>query len=135
MDLIIVEPTQNRGDPHSLPLPVHYSCILSFCCLLSFQLQHSQWRPSSQCHCAIALVVFLPRPEIWGIFWVPGIKKSQSPKVALVDFRPDGRPWPFQSKIVKVNIDQHASKIMQLYGRRKKFFERCLMESRNMASF
>ena len=43
-------------------------------------------------HRAMALVVFLPRPEIWGIFWVPGNKKSQSPEVALVDFRPDGRP-------------------------------------------
>ena len=51
-----------------------------------------QWRPSSQCHRAMALVVFLPRPEIWGIFWVPGNKKSQSPEVALVDLSSDGRP-------------------------------------------
>ena len=57
--------------------------------------RHIQGRPSSQCHRAMALVVFLPRPEIWGIFWVPGNKKSQSPEVALVDFRPDGRPCSY----------------------------------------
>ena len=57
-----------------------------------YTIIYIQWRPSSQCHRAMALVVFLPRPEIWGIFWVPGNKKSQSPEVALVDFRPNGRP-------------------------------------------
>ena len=64
--------------------------------ILKNMIQNIQWHPISQCHRAMALVVFLPRPEIWGIFWVPGNKKSQSPEVALVDFRPDGRPWIFQ---------------------------------------
>ena len=43
-------------------------------------------------HRAMALVVFFARPEIGVIFWVPGNKKSQGPEVALVDFRPNGRP-------------------------------------------
>ena len=51
-----------------------------------------QGRLSSQCHRAMALVVFLPRPENQGKIWVPSNKKSQSPEVALVDFSPDGRP-------------------------------------------
>ena len=40
----------------------------------------NQGRPSSQCHCAMALVVFLPRPEIWGIFWVSSNKNLKAPK-------------------------------------------------------
>ena len=33
-----------------------------------------------------------------------------------------GNLQPFQSKTVKVNVDQHASKIMWFYGLRKKIF-------------
>ena len=40
----------------------------------------------------MALVVFLPRPEILHTFWALRNKKSQIPEVALVDFGPDGRP-------------------------------------------
>ena len=40
----------------------------------------------------MALVVFLPRPEILHTFWAPRNKKSQIPEVALVDFGPDRRP-------------------------------------------
>ena len=53
---------------------------------------HFQGRPSRQCHRAMALVVFLPRPENQGKIWVPSNKKSQSPEVALVDFSTNGRP-------------------------------------------
>ena len=51
-----------------------------------------QGRLSSQCHRAMALVVFLPRPEVGAYFGHPVKKKSQIPEVALVDFSPDGRP-------------------------------------------
>ena len=33
-------------------------------------VSHIQGRPSSQSHCAMALVVFLPRPENQGKIWV-----------------------------------------------------------------
>ena len=51
-----------------------------------------QLRPSCRCHRAMALVVFLPRPEVGAYFGHPVKKKSQIPEVALVDFSPDGRP-------------------------------------------
>ena len=56
---------------------------------MEFPIQIYNWqgRPSSQCHRAMVLVVFLPRPENQGIFW-----GSQIPKVALADFCPDRRP-------------------------------------------
>ena len=73
-----------------------------------------QWRPSSQCHRAMALVVFLPRPEIWGIFWVPGNKKSQSPEVALVDFRPDGRSCQY----IQYNIFMQISTLGRIISLR-----------------
>ena len=41
---------------------------------------------------AMALVVFLTRPESKSTFWVPCNKKSQNPEVALVDLCSDGRP-------------------------------------------
>ena len=62
-----------------------------------------QWRPSSQCHRAMALVVFLPRPENQGKIWVTSNKKSQSPEVALVDFSPDGRPCKYHIFLVSIN--------------------------------
>ena len=43
----------------------------------------------------MALVVFLPRPEILHTFWVPRNKKSQIPEEALVDLGPDGLPCLF----------------------------------------
>ena len=59
----------------------------------STYIHNAQGRPSSQCHHAMALVVFLPRPENQGKIWVPSNKKSLSPEVALVDFSTNGRPW------------------------------------------
>ena len=78
------------GNNHSFSHP-YYQFFLSYICTYIYV----QGRPSSQCHRAMALVVFLPCPESQGIFWATHNKKPwfpevAFPEVALVDFGADG---------------------------------------------
>ena len=77
------------------------SIFLSYPLTGLFEYLYMQWRPSSQCHRAMALVVFLPRPESQCIFWASRNKKPQNPELALVNFSPDGRPCILFMKAIR----------------------------------
>ena len=57
---------------------------------------------TSQCHRAMALVVFCPAPKVSTYYWAPRKRNPRIPKVALVDFTPNWRQWKCPFPVIKL---------------------------------
>ena len=86
------------GNNHSFSHP-YYQFFLSYICTCIYV----QGRPSSQCHRAMALVVFCPAQKVRAYFGRPVTKSLDSPKWHWLIFVPMGA----LSNIVKGQANSH----------------------------